>query len=745
MSLAKASNAATPIALVVLAAGTAAYAYVVDRGRVSDADREARRTDAFPSFRVDDVSRVELIHGGETLVLDRQGAPTGPGAAPPRVWANSGAGWAMTSPHHDATDPAAIDALLRELEMATRLRSVAEGDARGLDSPRVRGAIEVGPIKYRFVLGADAAAPEGAAYMRIDGEGTFVVGRSLKVQLLRGADAYRDRTLVAYGVSDVGRIEMRAPAGGVVALERRGTSFRVGGAGGLRASRAEVDHLFGALADARAERFLDDAVADRAVGPQAQAVVLVPRDSAKPRLSFLVGGSCPGTDPALEGDVVVVRLEPSRASACATKDLAEALGVTADALVDRSPLVAHADEIEELRIEPADAGGPRIDLARRGSGWHERAPEERDLGADEVDSANGLAAALAGARALDATRGEPGERLAVRARTTVVRTGGLTTEVVEVTGADASGVALARRLDDGAILRLPRAAARRFEPHPIAIEARAVWRAPVDPGAIVAIDDTCGRVPQRLDLDDGAWTTRGYTVDNLSASSLAESFARAQADAWIAEVDDGTFGFGRPGSCAVTLTLQPASDGGATRRVGLAFGDESEGGVYARATDGQGVFLAPLALRDVASHPAVDRGSFRLDLSTLVRVVVERDGARVVLSRPRGADRLARLGVEADGGEPDEQGKSLESALAGLYAMSAVHAGPPDAGEGMDRPTLAIEATARGDAGAPVETRISIGAPTRDGTTDAYFARIAGVDATFAVPRAVVGAILESL
>ena len=75
--------------------------------------------------------------------------------------------------------------------------------------------------------------------MRVEGEGTFVVGRSLKVQLLRGADAYRDRTLVPYGASDVGRVEMRAPGGGVVALERRGTAFRVGGTSGLRASRAE--------------------------------------------------------------------------------------------------------------------------------------------------------------------------------------------------------------------------------------------------------------------------------------------------------------------------------------------------------------------------------------------------------------------------------------------------------------------------------------------------------------------------
>ena len=64
-------GAVTPVALLIAAAGTAAYAYFVDRGRVSDADREARRRDAFPSFRPEDVSRVELAHGAEVMVLER--------------------------------------------------------------------------------------------------------------------------------------------------------------------------------------------------------------------------------------------------------------------------------------------------------------------------------------------------------------------------------------------------------------------------------------------------------------------------------------------------------------------------------------------------------------------------------------------------------------------------------------------------------------------------------------------------
>jgi hypothetical protein len=590
MSRSKAGGSITSIALVVLAAGAAAYAYV-DRNRISDADRDERRTDLFPSFRVDDVSRIELIHGSERLVLDRAGTP-----AP-----SSGGEWTMTSPLREPTDAAAIDILLRELELARRVRKVDGADAKGLDAPRVRGTVWVGRLAYHFVLGDDAPIPAGAAYMRIEGEGTFVVERTLKVQLLRGADAYRDRTLIPYGASDIARVEMRAPGGTVAAIERRGPSFRVGGAGGLRASRAEVEHLFGAFADARAEAFLDGATADQAVGPQAQAVVLVPRDPTKHRISLLIGGACPSRDPALEGDVVVVRLEPTRASACAGRALLEVLGAPADSFVDKSPIAAHADEIEELRIEPVDTTGPRVDLARRGSGWHERAPEERDLDAEEADSANGLAAALADARALDVKRGEPGDRVPVNARTTIVRTGA-TTEVIEIGPPDRTGVAFARRIDDGAVMRISREAARRFEPHPIVIEGRSVWRTPVDPGAVVAIDDSCGRAPQRLELTNGMWKTRGGAVDNLAASSLAESIARAKADGWVAESDDGTFGFGGQGSCSVTLTLDTASDGAPPAHVGLIFGDESEGDVYTRTADGKGVFLAPVALRDLASR-----------------------------------------------------------------------------------------------------------------------------------------------
>jgi hypothetical protein len=718
-------NAGTSLALVVLAIGSAGYAYFVDRGRVSDAERDARRTDVFPAFRADQVRRIEMVHGGERLVLET--APTAEG--PP--------GWLMLDPLRERADPAAVDVLLRELEMANRVREVSEADAVGLDAPRARGTIAVGPLDYRFALGADALVPEGAAYLRVEGEGTFVVERSLKVQLLRGADAYRQREIVPFGGNDVARIEVGRPGEGVL-LVRRGTAFRVGGDNGLRASRSAVDHLLGALAEARAEAFVDDAIARRAA-VTGQRVVVASRPGVSPTVIFVVGGACPLDDPEVRDDVVVVRELPTPMAGCVSRGLADALAVGPAALVDDSPFASHADEIEAIRLEPVAAAGPTVDVARRAGGWHERAPAERDIPAADSDSTGALAAALADARALDVRPAAPGERFVAHARATIQRTGGGASEVLELGAADAAGVTFARRVEDGAILRLARETARRFEAHPVALSGATVWPAPVDPGAVTGVDDTCSRAPTRIELDEGVWKMRAGVADNLAASDLAERFARARADAWVAEADDGTFGLGRDGACTVTLTL--ASSGSEPpRRLGIVFGAPTgESGVFARTADGAGVFIAPAALRALASRPPVDRGALRVDLGALARVALTRGGARIVLGRDVVDGGVAFDRTDSDAGVPE----TLESALEGLRAEWALHTGPATADEGFDRPTLEIDAAPLSDASA-APVRITIGAPARDGATDGYFARAAGVDATFLVRSAAVHAVLDA-
>jgi hypothetical protein len=709
----KARGLATPLVLVLLAVGTAAYAYLLDPATVSDADRAVRRSDVFPSFRVEEVSRLEIVHSGESTVLERD-ADAGAGSA-----------WTLVSPRRERADPSAVDVLLRELELATRLREVGADDAVGLDHPRAQGKVQVGALQYRFALGGDAPRPEGAAYMRVDGEGTFVVDRSLKVQLMRGADTYRERALVPYGASGIGRLEVHAASGASFALEREGPTFRVVGLG-LRASRSAVDELMATLADARAETFLDDAMAGGATAVPALTVTVTPRDAAGQPVVLRIGGVCPGQP----DDVVVVRTVPSRVSACTARRLTEALGTTSSALVDTAPFFAHADEIEELRLDPLGRAGPRVEIARRGSGWRERSPEDRDLTSDETDSANLLALALAQARGSDVRRGGSEERFGALARVTLIRTGGERHEVVEFGAPLPDGSIPMRRDDDGATLHVSRAVARRFEAHPVSLRARPVWKTPFEAGAVISIDDSCTPGPERLELHDGSWTLRapgGLPADAVSVADLVGSLSQIKADAWIAESDDGSFGFDGPGACAVVLTLDPGPGDARPRRITVTLGAEGDGGVYARTSDDPAVFVASSGLRQVLAHPAIDRSRIRIDTTHGASVTVVRDGVRRLLSSDGGADA------------------TLEGALAALFAESALHAGPAAPDEGLEHPTLEVVVVARTDAGTPVETRVVLGAETRVDGADSYFARVSGVGATFAVPKARVTAILDAL
>ncbi|HWL86275.1 MAG TPA: hypothetical protein VNO21_10755, partial [Polyangiaceae bacterium] len=69
----------TSIVFILAALLVTIYAYVVDRGKVSDPERTARGAALFPAFRRDEITRIELARaaapdGGspaDTLVLER--------------------------------------------------------------------------------------------------------------------------------------------------------------------------------------------------------------------------------------------------------------------------------------------------------------------------------------------------------------------------------------------------------------------------------------------------------------------------------------------------------------------------------------------------------------------------------------------------------------------------------------------------------------------------------------------------
>jgi hypothetical protein len=720
----KVPAAVTPVVLIALATGALAYAYLVDRGTVSDADRVVRRRDVFPSFRVDEVEHVELAHGAEKLVLERDRD------------AGSASSWTMKSPVEGTADSAGVDSLLRELETATWVRRVTDGDGLGLASPRTTGEVVLGHLEYRFALGADAAKPEGAAYLKLEGEGTFVVGHSLAAQLLRGADAYRERAIVPYGGNSVTKVEVQAAqSGGSPAspegfrLERHGATLRTDK--GLRVSRAVGEQVLAALADVRADVFLDDAAADAATTVPA-LTASVNGQGSDPEVKLRVGAACPGRP----DDVVVVRTSPGRMSACVPRGFLDRLRPPPDGIVDASPLFARADEIDELRIEAVGTEGPTVDVARKSTTWRERAPEARDLSGDEGDSVSALVARLVEARGTHVRLPGSTETFAPVSRLSIVRTGGATRELVELSRPLPDGTALLRRADDGAVLVLPAADARHFTPLPVALRARSLWHAPFDPAAVTAIRDTCGAGAQELELRGDTWkmiAPAGFRADGVSVADIAGAVARAKVDAWVADADDGTFGLHGPGACSIEVTISSAQ-GQPPRRATIAFGSTGEGGVYARTLDDPSVFVAPAVLHAMLTHPAIDRGAFRVDPADLASLTVATKGREV---------RWVRHGttLEREGAAPEDAGAgdAVTRATSALYAIAALHPGATLPGEGLEHPLEIVASRISG-----VTTRITIGAPVQVDGVDSYFARVRGVDATFAVPKAPVDALLSA-
>jgi hypothetical protein len=110
---------------------------------------------------------------------------------------------------------------------------------------------------------------------------------------------------------------------------------------------------------------------------------------------------------------------------------------------------------------------------------------------------------------------------------------------------------------------------------------------------------------------------------------------------------------------------------------------------------------------------------------------------------PRDFARPPAAGAAEDGGDPGDRGARAAEALASLRADGVVHIGPAAKDEGFGAPALVVRARAVGDAGPGV--RFVLGRAADWDGERVYFARVDGVDATFANTVARVAPILGAL
>ncbi|MCL2779315.1 MAG: DUF4340 domain-containing protein [Polyangiaceae bacterium] len=708
----------TTLVLVLLAIGLGVW-LLRDRGKVTESERKGRDHHVFPAWRRDELTRVEIVHDGESIVLERDAKADGL--------------WQMISPQKGHVDMAAVESLLSTLEFATVVRRISPGPELGLDAPRARatGLVAMGGLVQRFVLGRPSPRPEGSSYFRLDDFAPMVVSRELTDALVAPASTYRDRSVVPYLSLELAKFDVKVDAkpdesapydNHGFSLERiDDRSFRVGSEGVL-ASRDGVDKVWEALAEMRAESFLSDADGDKLTASPRVVLTLTPTETAKPPAEIAMGDACPGhTD-----SVAILRRTPSRVVACARGLAIDTFLVLPTSLVEHHLFTLHADEIEDLRLEwlvpnfsdfsGFSRGGPMaIELARKGTGFHMRAPFDRDLTREEADAATALMERIASAEAISVTRGGGARVVAPvgRARVRngdheeVIAIGEIGGEIGDDIGSNAENKITVLREYDDARLEVPRLMVELLLPRttslrpllPVVTETRR-------PSQIVL---RCGTPQDIADTGDGFRLVepKGYEVDS-SVVDLVNAFTRDKVEAWVSDdADNPTFGL-HDSPCRVTFAFDN------NFRAVLLGSKTKDGHVYGRIDGEDGVFLASGHLFDLASTLYVSRAALRVPASEITKVSATLNGLPVPPS------------------------DAMRDAVAALYADRVRSLGaqaPQTPGAGSSK-TLILDITLA-DAG--TQKHVMCNSPSNE-----WLCRVAGVNATFGVSDAKLAAFLPS-
>jgi Domain of unknown function (DUF4340) len=696
---------------------------VATRNVASTKDSEGRAQNLLAVFRAEEATRVELGRGEQKIAFVRLGNDAGSAA------------FSLIEPVRELADATTVDKFLSALGDARTLRPVDRGPALsafGLDQPALRIAVQTPKRAYHVALGAPAPTPMGARYVQVDtGDGApsiYVVSKAVADDLNVELDAFRLRSLVSVSEADVTRISIASPTLNVALRRTTGTSFVVEGGGKALADRETVRSLFFQLGRLTATEFLSAADAEAALGPERARFVLETKESKIP-VAFDAGGSCP-SDPS---QLVIVRRSPDAQSGCAPRELEATLKLNASDFPDRHPFSLHADEVEELDI----AGGSRkFALVRKGTGFvlHENAETQVEL-----EAGNQRIQAL-----LDA-QGEPVENAklselrlqpalsTVTLRSSAARDADVVQQVVRVGNTSPSGELFVYREQDGVVLRVPHEHARAFALDSTLLYARKLTE--FGPSSFVSAQiDQNGR-KQLLRREGPALhldLPKGFEPDGVLSSDLIQALGALTAERFVADKDDGTFGFAHS---PLSVRFAFKKDDGTQTRI-LRFGSETALGVFATLDDGGPVFILSRSVQDACSALLINRANFTGSPDALSAFTLAARGRTLRLERQ--GDRFVAV---PSGALPADRVSEVLDSLADLRPEAGIHVGPAEPAEGFAKPTLTLHLTARVGA---VQT-VTIGAGDAWHSTSVFYMRVAGIDATFVVAQSKVRALSDAL
>ncbi len=738
-------NHATSLVLVTAALGLGAYVWFVDRDKPSTQETQARKDNLLPLLRRNDISEITIEHEGRKATITRQEEGDAGDFMFYLVEENA------KLEDSAYADQISVEKLIQALEFATRLRRMEDGfdvGSAGLNPPQVQLTIRMGSITYALAMGAEAKTPSGSRYVKLEGHGIFVIPASAAADMIRPIEAYRTRRIIPYTSTELASIEVQGERG-LVRIDRGSWGgFRIENVPGKpRVSNIVFDRMLRAFADATAERFLEPAKANEALKAAKDPVTLVLVSKSGDRVAFRLGGSCPEGSAGAATETpskltVMIREGATPLHACVPSSVLADLQVPATAFVDLQVLGSAPDEVEELSIVRGEA---TLELARKGSGWHARKPEDRELPAEDVKSYLAALLAIEGTIVPDPNLAKLGldpPRGTVTLRHPSVDTLEPPPRIVEIgaeiTSAEGPSLAL-RRKEDGVVMLVPAVLARLFEPTMTMIRSTDLLN--VNSQRVQRVEVTLAggqrRILQRKGAGFAMEEPKGYAVDSSLAADIFDAVGNLRAERWVADRDDGSFGLESP---AMSLRVEFEGEAGQETRA-LRIGSPTPEGRYARWEKDTGVFVVPRSLDLVLGTYPIDRSVFMVDPSVVRSLRIRASDKDLRIATTGDVWRMAS-GSTLELSEPGLV--RLRQALIELRAEGVVHLGQPLPEEGLIKPLVRIEVEHLPGFRAQ-KTVLSIGRSDVWRTMNVHYARLEGTDATFAIARSKIRPILEVL
>jgi len=716
------------LALVVLVVAT--------RDRLTTAAADARSNNLLQDYREEDITRLRFEKKTGSFTLVRTKMEDGGDAS-----------WSLTEPFKEDAEPFGITKILGTLELASATRHIKPEEvnraAFGLDDPMLVIHIDMGDLKYRLSLGAEAATPPGARYLEIAGEGApakgiVIVSKSLVAELDAKVDDFRERYVMPYLSTVLSRLSLEG-TGGTRKLRRADwpDGFRFDGMeGDARTGRAVFDRVLVQFARTRAERFMDPAEADKALASSDNVTVtMTPSNAKDPVGVVVVGGKCPGSDT----DVVALRQKPDRVAACVPSTVLAGLTATADSIVDRTLFWMRPDEVESFEVKQGDS---TLALDRKESGFVMRQPHE---GSVDAEAGNGRLEAIIHAMGTvvpapnvkELGLDPPYGRITLRSGAS--EDSKVREEVVTLSAPRPDGRVYVKRAEDGVVLELARETARALVADAALVRSRTLIDAPIADVRRVEVDGPTHQVVNRSET--GAFTMEapaGFAVDGSLALELCDSLRQLSADRWVVDKDDGTFGLATPTATA-RLTLKK---GDGTEEHVLRLGKPAGTGTFASLDSDPGVFVVPKRLPETLSTLVIDRSPMILDPSVTAKITL-RDKSRTAVLEKRGEDFL-----ETDPGEPlsEDAIRKIVETLSSLHAEAAVGIGPPRPEQGFSSELLSVQIDREAGRTEHMPSIIfHVGAGDTYRGVSIHYVRVDGIAATYAVARGSVRGLLDAL